>query len=124
MNKIDYNFKPIKLKEESKRRIKEAYKEIKLQYPYAKIGKIPKYYDSVNDLKFDNKGNLWVLSPTNEYNKSVFTIFNQNFQSIGNLLIYTHAYFFSIDDNYLILTDSKNEDNKKLVVYKIYYDKK
>ncbi len=124
LNHLDYKFKPIKFSKESINRIKEKYKFVKSHYHINKFGEIPKYYNSVNFMEYDEKGNLWVFSYTDEYFRAVFTIFDKSLKEIGKIFISTHANYFRICDNSLVLIDSRDKDNQRLIVYKINYKDK
>jgi hypothetical protein len=121
---IDHPVKKIKLMEISRNLIQNQYKEIQEKYPSIQVGKIPNYYQTVNDLKFDSKGNLWIMRYSEDYNQSIFSVYNKNLEYIGNVYIDYRSNEFVLSKNKLAISISSLHNYREedfIIVYDINY---
>ncbi len=124
ITEINYPIDKVKTSKRSIEIIKNEYKEIKKKYPSFKTGKIPKYYPTIEDLKFDSNGNLWTYSRTEDSNKTLFRIFDKKFRYVGCTILNKHISGFVIENGKLIVSISANysQNNEDIVyIYNIEY---
>jgi len=117
-----FKITPVELSDKSIRGHKKYYEECKRQYPNYTFtfAEISKYRRAISSLDFDEKGNLWISTPINDFGKQKLLVFSNVGEYLGYVLLDT--LYIKIKDGYIFTRQKDQKDEKResvILIYKI-----